>query len=333
MPEQPFIFKTLMEKSDSDRQREQSIYRVTIAGSIINAVLLALKFTAGILGGSAAMIADAVHSLSDFMTDIVVLLFVKLGNKPQDENHDYGHGKYETLATALIGIALMGVGAMICYNGLTKTWAVVNGEQLRSPGMIAFIAAIVSIALKEWAYRFTEKVGREVGSQAVRANAWHHRSDALSSIGTAFGIGGAILLGAQWAVLDPLAAIIVSFFILKAAYGLIVQATNELLESSLPKDVEAQMVALAAEEEGVADIHNLRTRRLGNKIAIEMHVRMPGEMSLYEAHEKATRIEKRLREQFGEHTHIALHLEPLKVNGCYVSPKEMNPHSRTSTGS
>lgn len=322
-----------MEKSDSDRQREQSIYRVTIAGSIINAVLLALKFTAGILGGSAAMIADAVHSLSDFMTDIVVLLFVKLGNKPQDENHDYGHGKYETLATALIGIALMGVGAMICYNGLTKTWAVVNGEQLRSPGMIAFIAAIVSIALKEWAYRFTEKVGREVGSQAVRANAWHHRSDALSSIGTAFGIGGAILLGAQWAVLDPLAAIIVSFFILKAAYGLIVQATNELLESSLPKDVEAQMVALAAEEEGVADIHNLRTRRLGNKIAIEMHVRMPGEMSLYEAHEKATRIEKRLCEQFGEHTHIALHLEPLKVNGSYVSPKEMNQHSHTSTQS
>lgn len=333
MQVQPFNIKTLMEKSDSDRQREQSIYRVTIAGSIINAVLLTLKFTAGILGGSAAMIADAVHSLSDFMTDIVVLLFVKLGNKPQDEDHDYGHGKYETLATALIGIALMGVGAMICYNGLTKTWAVVNGEQLKSPGMIAFIAAIVSIALKEWAYRFTEKVGREVGSQAVRANAWHHRSDALSSIGTAFGIGGAILLGAQWAVLDPLAAIIVSFFILKAAYGLIVQATNELLESSLPKDVEAQMVALAAEEEGVADIHNLRTRRLGNKIAIEMHVRMPGEMSLYEAHEKATRIEKRLREQFGEHTHIALHLEPLKVNGCYVSPKEMNQHSRTSTQS
>ena len=322
-----------MEKSVSDRQREQSIYRVTIAGSIINAVLLAFKFTAGILGGSAAMIADAVHSLSDFMTDIVVLLFVKLGNKPQDEDHDYGHGKYETLATALIGIALMGVGAMICYNGLTKTWAVINGEQLKSPGMIAFIAAIVSIALKEWAYRFTEKVGREVSSQAVRANAWHHRSDALSSIGTAFGIGGAILLGAQWAVLDPLAAIIVSFFILKAAYGLIVQATNELLEGSLPEDVEAQMVALAAEEEGVADIHNLRTRRLGNKIAIEMHVRMPGEMSLYEAHEKATRIEKRLREQFGEPAHIALHLEPLKVNGCYVSPKEMNQHSRTLTQS
>lgn len=333
MQVQPFNLNTLMEKSDSDRQREQSIYRVTIAGSIINVVLLVLKFVAGILGGSAAMIADAVHSLSDFMTDIVVLLFVKLGNKPQDEDHDYGHGKYETLATALIGIALMGVGAMICYNGLSKTWAVVNGEQLKSPGMIAFIAAIVSIALKEWAYRFTEKVGREVGSQAVRANAWHHRSDALSSIGTAFGIGGAILLGAQWAVLDPLAAIIVSFFILKAAYGLIVQATNELLEGSLPKDVEAQMVALAAEEEGVADIHNLRTRRLGDKIAIEMHVRMPGEMSLYEAHEKATRIEKRLREQFGAHTHIALHLEPLKVNGCYVSPKEMNQHSCTSTQS
>ena len=181
--------------------REQRIYRVTIAGSLINMFLLIFKFTAGILGGSAAMIADAVHSLSDFMTDIVVLLFVKIGNKPQDEDHDYGHGKYETLATAVIGMALMGVGGMICFNGIAKTWSVINGEVLKSPGWIALVAAVVSLLLKEWAFQFTDRVGRAVQSQAVQANAWHHRSDALSSIGTALGIGGAILLGRDWACL------------------------------------------------------------------------------------------------------------------------------------
>lgn len=308
----------------SDKQRQRRIYRVTIAGSLVNVVLLALKFAAGVIGGSAAMIADAVHSLSDILTDAVVLLFVRLGNKPGDKTHNYGHGKYETLATALIGITLMGVGAMICYNGVTETWTVVNGARPESPGWIAFVAAIVSIVLKEWAYRFTDSVGRAVHSEVVRANAWHHRSDALSSIGTMLGIGGAIVLGNRWVILDSLAAIIVSFFVLKPAYRLIVNAINELLEASLPGDVEAQILALAAQEQGVTDIHNLCTRRMGNKIAIEMHMRMPGNITLYDAHSRATNIENRLRAYFGAHTHIVLHFEPLKVNGCYVKPEA--PH-------
>lgn len=307
--------------TDISQKRQRKIYMVTLAGSIINVVLLVFKFVAGILAGSAAMIADAVHSLSDFLTDIVVLVFVKVSSKPSDENHDYGHGKYETLATAIIGIALMVVGMMIFYNGITKTWSAVNGEHLRSPGMLAFIASVASILMKEWAFRFTNRVGKEIQSQAVVANAWHHRSDAFSSIGTAFGIGGAIILGERWAVLDPLAAIIVSFFILKVAYNLIAQATKELLEASLPKDTETEIVRLAAEENRVSEIHNLRTRRIGNNIAIEMHLRLPGNLSLYEAHEHARNIEKRLRERFGEQTYIGLHLEPLKVNGEYVEPK------------
>lgn len=307
--------------TDISQKRQRKIYMVTLAGSIINAVLLVFKFVAGILAGSAAMIADAFHSLSDFLTDIVVLVFVRVSSKPSDENHDYGHGKYETLATAIIGIALMVVGMMILYNGITKTWAAVNGEHLRSPGMLAFIAAVASILMKEWAFRFTNRVGKEVQSQAVVANAWHHRSDAFSSVGTAFGIGGAIILGERWGVLDPLAAIIVSFFILKVAYNMIAQATKELLEASLPKDTETEIVRLAAEENRVSEIHNLRTRRIGNNIAIEMHLRLPGNLSLYEAHEHARNIEKRLRERFGEQMYIGLHLEPLKVNGEYVEPK------------
>ena len=224
---------------------------MTIAGSIINVVLLVLKFAAGILGHSAAMIADAIHSLTDFATDVVVLVFVKLGNKPMDKDHDYGHGKYETLATAIIGISLFVVGVMICYSGVTKTYRAICGETLQQPGIVALIAAIVSVVMKEWAYQFTVKAGKKYHSEAVVANAWHHRSDALSSIGTMFGIGGAIILGEKWAVLDPLAAIIVSAFIIKAAWGLVMQSVKELTDASLPETEEDEILKIANEEEGV----------------------------------------------------------------------------------
>lgn len=302
-------------------ERQRRIYRVTIAGSVVNVSLLIFKFIAGFVGNSAAMIADAVHSLTDFATDIIVLLFVRLGSKPVDKDHDYGHGKYETLATAVIGIALLGVGAMICYQGVMKTWMAIQGYPLRQPGIIALVAALASIGLKEWAYRFTYRTGKEVHSEATVANAWHHRSDALSSIGTALGIGGAILLGRRWAVLDPIAAIIVSVFIIKAAFSLVRQAFGELLEQSLPEAVETEIMQIAEDEEGVSEIHNLRTRSLGNHIAIEMHVRMAGDTTLYAAHEHATHIERRLKERFGQETHVALHVEPLKVNGAYVCPE------------
>lgn len=304
-----------------ERERLRRIYWVTIKGSVVNVVLLTAKFVAGILGGSAAMIADAVHSLSDFVNDIIILLFVKLSHKPTDKDHHYGHGKYETLATAVIGVSLLAVGVMIFIDGVGEVWSVLQGEEIESPGLIAFGAALLSIVLKEWTFRFTMRVGKELHSQAVVANAWDHRSDALSSIGTALGIGGAIVLGKKWAVLDPLAAIVVSIFILKAAYTLVVQATNELLEASLSEQTEAEIVALVEQEGEVSETHNLRTRSIGNRIAIEMHVRVPGELSVYEAHRRATNIENRLKARFGEHTHVGLHFEPLKVNGEYVEPE------------
>ena len=304
-----------------EKQRLREVYKVTLTGSVINVLLLVVKFTAGILGHSAAMIADAIHSLTDFATDVVVLVFVKLGNKPKDKDHDYGHGKYETLATAIIGISLFVVGVLICYTGINKTYRAIEGETLQQPGVVALVAAIVSIVLKEWAYQFTVRVGRKYHSEAVVANAWHHRSDALSSIGTMIGVGGAILLGDKWAVLDPLAAIIVSAFIIKAAWGLVLQSVKELTDASLPDAEEEEIMKLANEESGVREIHNLQTRRIGNKIAIEMHVRMPGSLSLYEAHEHATDIEKRLKEKFGADTHVGIHLEPIKVNGKYEKPE------------
>lgn len=304
-----------------EKQRLREVYKVTIAGSIINVLLLVLKFAAGILGHSAAMIADAIHSLTDFATDVVVLVFVKLGNKPMDKDHDYGHGKYETLATAIIGISLFAVGVMICWSGLVKTYQALCGEQLQQPGVVALVAAVLSIVMKEWAYQFTVRVGRKFHSEAVVANAWHHRSDALSSIGTMLGIGGAILLGDHWAVLDPLAAIVVSVFIIKAAWSLVMQSVKELTDASLSEKEEDEILKTASEEEGVGEIHNLRTRRIGNNIAIEMHVRMPGSLSLYAAHEHATAIENRLKRKYGADTHVGIHIEPIKINGKYQKPE------------
>lgn len=293
-------------------EREKEIFRVTIWGGIINVVLLVVKFAAGIFGHSAAMIADAVHSLTDFATDVVVLIFVHLGNKPADRDHDYGHGKYETLATAIIGTSLLAVGVLIFCSGAGKTWRVIQGEMLPSPGKVALVAAVASIVLKEWAYRFTVKVGKRCQSEAVVANAWHHRSDALSSVGTMIGIGGAILLGNRWTVLDPLASIVVSVFIVRAAWQLMMESMKELTEASLSDEDEAVITHIAASEPGVSEVHNLRTRRVGNRIAIEMHARMLGSTPLVEAHLHATAIEHRLKEHFGPDTLVSIHLEPVK---------------------
>lgn len=293
-------------------EREKEIFRVTIWGGIFNVVLLVVKFAAGIFGHSAAMIADAVHSLTDFATDVVVLIFVHLGNKPADRDHDYGHGKYETLATAIIGTSLLAVGVLIFCSGAGKTWRVIQGEMLPSPGKVALVAAVASIVLKEWAYRFTVKVGKLCQSEAVVANAWHHRSDALSSVGTMIGVGGAILLGNRWTVLDPLASIVVSLFIVRAAWQLMMESMKELTEASLSDEDEAVITHIAASEPGVSEVHNLRTRRVGNRIAIEMHARMLGSTPLVEAHLHATAIEHRLKEHFGPDTLVSIHLEPVK---------------------
>lgn len=298
--------------------REKEIYRVTFAGSLINLLLVVFKFISGFLGNSAAMIADAVHSLSDFATDIVVLLFVRMSSKPQDKGHDYGHGKYETLATAIIGIALMVVGCGILWNSVKQIYFVWQGGIIPAPGTLALWAALISILMKEVAYQFTAYVGRKVNSQAVVANAWHHRSDAFSSIGTALGIAGAIFLGEDWRILDPIAAFVVSLFILKVALDLLKNSVDELTESSLSEDVEAEIAALVARVPDVSELHNLRTRRIGNHYAIEMHVRMDGNLSLFEAHCKSSYIERLIKEKFGSETHVGIHVEPVKQDGRYA---------------
>lgn len=292
--------------------RERLVSRTTLWGSLVNIVLVICKFVAGICGHSAAMIADAVHSLSDLATDIVVIVFVHISSKPEDRGHDYGHGKYETLATLLIGVALFVVGFGILWGGAGQIWRFFQGERLQSPGWIAFVAALVSIVSKEILFQYTRRVGKRVDSPALIANAWHHRSDAFSSIGTAVGIGGAIVLGENGRILDPIAAVIVSLFIIHVAVKQLKPCLDELLESSLPDEIEQQIIRTALSVEGVSNLHHLRTRRIGNHYAIDMHVRMSENMSLRCAHDKATQIEIKLKELYGMNTYISIHVEPEK---------------------
>ena len=188
----------------------------------------------------------------------------------------------------------------------------INGEELVSPGWFAFGAAVASILMKEGIYQYTIAKSKLLNSEALVANAWHHRSDALSSIGTAIGIGAACLLGSNWTILDPLAAVIVSFFIFKVAVQLIKSSVNQLLESSLPLEVEKEIEDIVNSYPGVTEMHNLRTRQIGVNYAITMHVRMDGNISLYESHEKVDQIEKDLKERFGHQTIISIHVEPWK---------------------
>ena len=292
--------------------REKEIYKVTLVGSAGNVALLTFKFIAGILGHSSAMIADAVHSLADFVTDLVVLVFVSISAKPQDQSHDYGHGKFETIATFLIGLALVAAATGIIVSGATKLTAWWGGEELEAPGWIALWAALLSILIKELLYQYTARKGRQLDSQVMIANAWHHRSDALSSIGAAIGIGGAIWLGQRWTVLDPLASIVVGLMLVKVAYELLKTSIAELTECSLPAETEQEIEAIIQSFDDVQEPHNLRTRRIGNRVAIEVHVRMDGSLPLQTVHERATTIERKLKERFGAKTHVTLHMEPIK---------------------
>jgi cation diffusion facilitator family transporter len=300
-------------ETKKESQRERQIYRVTLVGGAVNVLLLLFKLVAGIVAGSAAMMADAIHSLSDFVTDIVVIVFVRISGQPEDRTHEYGHGKYETLALTVIGVALMGVACGILFHGTTKILAWAQGETLPAPGMLAFWAALLSIVLKEGVYHYSIAKARQLQSPAVEANAWHHRSDALSSVGTAVGIGGAIFFGERWTVLDPLASVIVGVFIAKVAVRLLHDGIGDLMEHSLPDEVEAEILQLAASVPGVSNPHDLRTRRIGNHYAIELHILVDGNITLRKAHDCASEVEERLHRQYGPDTHVAVHVEPTNL--------------------
>ncbi len=290
--------------------RTSKVTFVTLVGSVVNIVLTVFKILAGIMGRSTAMIADGIHSLSDLLSDIIVIVFVKISSKGRDKNHDYGHGKFETFATLIISLMLIVVAANLMSGGIGKIKAILGGEQVSSPGMIAFWAAVASIIFKEALYHYTIIQGKALNSPMMIANAWHHRSDAMSSIGSLIGIGGAIFLGNKFVILDPVTGCVISIFIFVMAVRMSVPAIKELLDVSLPDEVEERIEATAKTIPGVIELHELKTRREGPGIIMEGHLVLHSDISLKEAHNISKKVEESLRKEFGTETQISLHLEP-----------------------
>lgn len=292
-------------------QRSQRAQKATWIGFSTNAILTILKISAGILGNSSAMLADGVHSLSDFITDIVVLLGFKLTSKPEDSDHNYGHGKYETVSTLIVGGILFYAGVNIFKHASLSIYKVVIlGESIAKPLPLAIAIAFVSIISKESLFRYTKKIGEEIDSSALIANSWHQRSDAISSVGTFIGVGAAYILGENWVVLDPLAALIVSGLIFKVAFEILKSALHELIDGALESEDVKYIEEKIKESEGIRDYHNLRTRRLGSKKVIEAHLIFDENMSLQDAHAYSDRLEGVLKSRFNESSIITFHLEP-----------------------
>lgn len=293
-------------------ERAHKANRVTLVGLIADVALTLFKYFAGITGRSQAMVADATHSLSDIFTDVVVLLGVRFASKPVDGDHDYGHGKIETLACTVVGLALLGVGVGIVWSALREISTAIRGDILPRPAWIAFYAAVISIASKEWLYRYTAHAGRKIDSSAVAANAWHHRSDAFSSIGTMLGIGGAIMLGERWRVLDPIAALAISFFILKIAFSISFKSLNELVEGSLSRGEKERILQAIRSVPGASNPHGMRTRKIGDKVAVDVHIEVKKSLNVAKAHDISTEVERKLKSMLGEGSFITVHVEPLE---------------------
>lgn len=290
--------------------REVKIMRITLAGAVANCLLTIVKVAAGLVGHSAAMVADGVHSLTDLISDFIVMVFVKISSKDSDGDHDYGHGKFETLATLIVSGMLLIVGVKLLYDGSTAIYDHLHGHKLESPGMITLYMAGLSIIVKEILYRVTARVGREVESQAVLANAWHHRTDAISSVGSLVGIAGAIYLGDKWVILDPLAGCIISIIIFFVAIKMMTGALNELMEKSLPQAERDEIFDIIKHVDGIIDVHELKTRRNGRSVIIDVHVVVNPDMTVVVAHDITIQVERRLRDKLGPEAQICIHVEP-----------------------
>lgn len=301
---------------DDDREAVRQARHVTWVGFWCNAVLGTAKVVAGIFGRSGALIADGVHSFSDFVTDLIVIVMVGIARRKPDARYQYGHGKYETFATMLIAVALVIVGVGIFIDGVKNIIEAIQGHEPERPRMIALVICALSIVVKEWLFRYTLAVGKRIHSGAVVANAWHHRSDAFSSLATVVGVAGAMFLGPGWRVLDPIAAAVVAVFIVIVGVKMAIPTVTELLEVSLPEKVEDEIRHTIATTPGVIAYHHLRTRRNGPAFIIETHLKVDPDISVNAGHAIASEVEQRLTDQFGPQSIITTHIEP--YNGCAI---------------
>ena len=292
-------------------KNELSIIRkVTLVGFWINAALVLLKLFFGYWGHSDALVADGYHSVSDFITDFIVLFFIGIAYKRADKDHPYGHGKYETVATVIIGIILLIVAVFIGLKGIMNIIGAADGKVLPKPDILTLIVTFLSIFAKEFCYRYTIKYGKKINSSVVIANAWHHRSDSLSSIATLIGISFAIFLGPSWRILDPIAAVVVAVFIAVSAIKIAKPAIGELLEVSLPKEQLDEISKIVINIPGVKKFHNLRSRRNGHFYIVDLNIHVDPDITVRAAHEIANDVETELKKHFGRDMIIYVHIEP-----------------------
>ncbi|MDV0445604.1 Manganese efflux system protein MneP [Methanimicrococcus sp. At1] len=284
--------------------------RVTVIGMIVNIILTIIKIAAGFIGNSAALIADGVHSLSDLLSDFVVIFSIRISAKPEDETHNYGHKKIETLASVIVGLMLLFAGISILYEGAVTIYEFTQGVPIEKPAMIAFYVALISIACKELLYQYTHRVAKKLGSDMIEVNAWHHRTDAFSSVGVAAGIGVAILLGDQWAIIDPIMAVLLALYILYIAFKIIYNSINDLMEASLDPEVNDEIKSVILNCGGVLNVHSLKTRKLGSSKAIDVHIMVDEDLTVKEASVIQKDIEKCLKERFGDDTYVIVKIEP-----------------------
>lgn len=275
-----------------------------------NLVLSGFKFFAGIAGHSGAMLSDAVHSFSDVITTFIAFLGVKISKKPADKDHPYGHDRLESMAALLLGAVLMLTGLGVGKAGLENIFSG-NYEHLAVPGGIALAAAIVSIVGKEAMYWYTRHYAKLINSAAFMADAWHHRSDALSSVGSLIGIGGAML---GFPVMDSLASVVICIFILKVSYDIIKDSVMKMPDTSCGDDYEKQMTEYIEAQDDVVCVDVLHSRMFGNKVYIDLEIQVDGEKPLRESHAVAERVHNSVEDNFPNVKHIMIHVNPAKID-------------------
>ncbi|MFR7754497.1 MAG: cation diffusion facilitator family transporter [Bacteroidales bacterium] len=297
-----------MKANEKDTKPDETtvIRKLSLVGIIGNVFLSAFKFIAGIMGNSSAMVSDAVHSLSDVFATFIAFLGVRFGRREADASHPYGHERIESLAAIVLGLILLVTGIGIGWVGLEKILAG-NYESLPIPGMIALVAAIVSIAVKEGMFWYTRHWARAIRSSAFEADAWHHRSDAMSSIGALVGVGGSML---GYPVLDPIASVVICLFILKQGISIIYDALKKMLDTSCGEQFEKEVRQLVDAENQVERIDMLRTRMFGDKVYIDMEIAIDGSMQLTDAHAIAERVHDDIEHAFPEVKHVMIHVNP-----------------------
>jgi cation diffusion facilitator family transporter len=278
---------------------------VTLVGALVNGVLIVIKFGAGILGQSQALIADAVHSLSDLVTDLIVFVGLRMGRKAPDEKHHFGHARIETLASSLVGVALIATAIFIGIKSSLDIYLHTESH----PTKLALIGALFSILLKEWLYHYTMRVGRRAKSRLIVANAWHHRSDSLSSVAVVLGVGGS-LVHPSWHALDSYAALLVSFFIMKVGLETLWESLREFTDTAPPPEVMETIRTCAMKVPGVLDMHDLRVRTSGGLYQMETHIVVDGQLSVFEGHQIAKAVEQCLVEEVTDVERVIVHLDP-----------------------